>query len=189
MMPQIVLDREKTCCFTGHRSKDLPAQGRKDSLGMIMLESMICTEINKAAAAGCDTFVSGMADGIDIICAGIVYDMMKHGRDIRLVCAVPYPGQRDEHLSADNVYLYDMLVNNCPVVTVSESFHQGCYRERNLFMVENSSRLIGVCRYKENGSGTMQTINFARKAGLCCRVIDLDKNTFLYAPQSFPYSG
>lgn len=189
MTPQIAFDRDKTCCFTGHRSKDLPDLGSKDSLGMKILESLIYFEIYKAVSDGYDTFISGMADGIDIICAGTVYDLMKQGRKIRLVCAVPYPGQRDEHLTVDNAYLYDILVNKCPTVVISDRYRQGCYRERNLFMVNNSSRLIGVCKHKEKGSGTMQTINYARKAGLCCRVIDLDKNNYLYAAQQYPQNG
>ena len=47
-------------------------------------------------------------------------------------------------------------------------------------MVENSSRIIGVIKEKPFGSGTLQTINMAKRAGLEMKIISLEKNPHLY---------
>ena len=47
-------------------------------------------------------------------------------------------------------------------------------------MVEHSSRLIGVIKEKAKGSGTLQTINMAKRAGLTLNIICLDDNTVFY---------
>ena len=47
-------------------------------------------------------------------------------------------------------------------------------------MVENSRRIIGVIKDENTKSGTFQTINMAKKAGLELNIIYLDKNPVFY---------
>ena len=145
----ISIIREKTCCFSGHRNKDLPFGGDRSSLGMRNLVSTIQLAIEDAVKAGCDTFISGMADGVDMICAESIHDMIEYGRKLRLICALPYREQIREMTSLRDKYIYRMLTSRYPCVTVSLEYDKGCYRLRNSFMVEHSSKLIAVLRQKE----------------------------------------
>ena len=174
------IDRARTCCFTGHRTKDLPFGGDRHSLGMRNLVSTIYMTIDETVKEGYNTFISGMAEGIDLICADIVSQLISKGADINLICAVPYAGQIRELRSPRNVCLYEALTSRFPTVMLSRHYYPECYRERNLFMIRHSSKLIGVYKYKPRGSGTMQTIRFARAEGLDCRIIRLDKNNSFY---------
>lgn len=180
MMYEADFVKEKTCCFAGHRSRDLPFGGDMDTYGMKILKSVICFEILQAVSAGYDTFITGMSDGVDMICAESVHEMICAGKALRLFCAIPYAGQGSEMKSARAAYLYGIITSRYPAMVLREHYVTGCYKERNQFMVDNSSRLIAVCKHKDSGSGTMQTINLARRAGLDCRVIDLDSNPHFY---------
>ncbi|SDB42166.1 Uncharacterized SPBc2 prophage-derived protein YoqJ [Ruminococcaceae bacterium FB2012] len=175
------IDRAKTCCFTGHRLKDLPFGGDRHALGMRNLVSTLYLTITETVKEGYDTFISGMSDGIDLICADIVCQMISKGEKLDLICAVPYAGQIREMRSPRSAYLYEALTSRFPTVVLSRNYHPDCYKERNQFMVDHSSKLIGVYRHKSRGSGTMQTIGMARRAGLSCRIIRLDSdNTFYF---------
>ena len=56
-----------------------------------------------------------------------------------------------------------MIIESCDnIVYVCDSYRKDCYRLRNQFMVDNSSRIIGVFKRKLRGSGTLQTINMAK---------------------------
>ena len=176
----IHFDRSKTCCFTGHRGRDLPFEGDRNKMGMKHLVSIIQLKIEEAAEDGYDTFISGMAEGIDLICAECVHGLISRGAKLRLICAKPYPKQEREIKSIRDKYLYSMLTELYPVIFVSRFYTKDCYKLRNIFMVERSSRLIGVYKDKEKGSGTMQTIRMAQNAGLDCRLIKLDGNPIFY---------
>ena len=73
------------CCFTGHRP---------ERLGMPEIEviSGLKKEIRQAIADGFQTFISGMARGVDLWAAEIVLALRDEGAAIRLICASPYQG-------------------------------------------------------------------------------------------------
>lgn len=173
-------DRAKTCCFTGHRSRDLPFGGDTSKYGMRILISTLYLAIHETVEEGYDTFISGMSDGIDLICADIVAQMIGRGKKLNLICAVPYAGQVREQINTRSTYIYKTLTAGFPTVTLSRRFYRGCYRNRNRFMVDHSSKIIGVYKYKPRGSGTSQTLRLAEKAGLECRIIRLDVPNLFY---------
>ena len=73
------------CCFTGHRP---------ERLGMPEAEviSSLKKEIRTAIADGFQTFISGMARGVDLWAAEIVLALRDEGAAVRLICASPYRG-------------------------------------------------------------------------------------------------
>lgn len=182
MSELIQFDRSRTCCITGHRSKDLPFKGDLNSTGMRNLISTIYLAISEISREGCDTFISGMADGTDLICAEIISQMIDDGAKLRLICVVPYAGQIKEHRRPRNAYIYKALTTHFPTVVLSREYFPQCYKNRNMFMVRHSSRLLGVYKPKIKGSGTLQTIRLAEKAGLNCRIIRLDKDSAFRQP-------
>lgn len=176
-------NRKTTCCFTGHRSRDLPFGGNLHKQGMKCLVSSLQMLIIEAINDGYKTFISGMSDGVDLICAQLVLEAARSERygQIRLVCALPYAQQYREMVSALDKYKYSLLLNDCDEkVVVSVAGNRDRYKLRNQFMVDNSSRIIGLLKEKKCGSGTLQTVNMAKRAGLEMKIISADRNPQLY---------
>ena len=177
-------DPAVTCCITGHRNKDLPFGGDESKAGMKRLLSMLYLKITEAYKEGYRTFISGMAEGVDLQCAKIISELISRGEmpGAGLVCAIPYKEQSDELKRTIDKYIYSCVLSQCAqAVVVSERKNKERYRLRNKFMVDNSTRIIGALKNKKSGSGTLQTINFAKKAGLDMKIIMLDENPLLYA--------
>lgn len=182
-------DRLHTCCFTGHRSRDLPFGGDMRKQGMKCLASSLQLLIVEAIADGYNTFISGMSDGIDLICAQLVLEVARSGQygDIKLICALPYREQYSEIVTTLDKYKYTVIADACnEKVIISEKSDRDRYKKRNQFMVDNSSRVIGVIKDKQFGSGTLQTVNMAKRAGLEIKMISLEKNPHLYIDTDQP---
>ncbi|MBO5447945.1 MAG: DUF1273 family protein [Ruminococcus sp.] len=180
---QFVCDRSATCCITGHRRRDLPFGGDMRTQGMKCLVSMLDLLCEEAYRDGFRTFISGMAEGVDLTCAKLIREKICSGRypGMRLVCALPYKEQYKEISDPLDGYYYSMIIGDCDEkVVVSCRNDRQRYRLRNQFMVDNSSRIIGAYKRKERGSGTLQTINMAKKSGLDLQIISLDGNPLLY---------
>ena len=107
--------RKRPVVFTGHRNRDLPFSGDRSKQGMKCLVSSLQMYIEKAVNDGFDTFISGMAEGVDLICAEIVYNLItRKGMNLNLVCAVPYKDQgTKELLNPIDQYVYSMISRDC----------------------------------------------------------------------------
>ena len=77
--------RQHRCCFTGHRPEKLNRSEDEVIRGLKK-------EIRTAIADGFETYISGMARGVDIWAAEIVLAFRDDGAAIRLICASPYQG-------------------------------------------------------------------------------------------------
>ncbi len=181
MDKRVFWDSNKACCFTGHRNKNLPFHGNREQYGMKCLVSTIQLYIEQAIKSGYNTFISGMANGIDLICAEIVFNLIaRQNHDIKLVCAIPYKNQDNELKSPIEKYVYNLITQNSDVIYINEHHSKDCYQKRNQFMVDNSSMIIGVYSSSDKRSGTMQTINMAKKAKMKLQLINLDDNPIFY---------
>ncbi|WP_296790896.1 SLOG family protein [Ruminococcus sp.] len=176
-------DKASTCCFTGHRRRDLPFEGDISKQGVKNLISTVHLLCHEAYGRGIRTFITGMAEGSDIICGSVIMDLM-HSEDhpgIELICALPYEDQIREIKLPKDRYIYSLLLRMASAVVVTgNADDSGRYRRRNKFMVDNSSELIAIYKEKQRGSGTLQTINMAKRNGLDMHVIELDKNPQFY---------
>ena len=173
-------DRSKTCCFTGHRPEKLFPGASLQSVPVRRLLSIIALHINTALEMGCDTFISGMARGIDIWAANLVIDMRRRHPDIKLICAVPFPGYADPFLGIDKWHYNTIIEQADKTLYTAEHYSRGSMSIRNRFMVDNSSRLIGVVDDMQSGTG--QTIRYARRQGVDCDIIWLkDAAPMLFA--------
>ena len=165
-----MLNKNTTVCFSGHRSERLPKS--KDELDELSI--LIYEEIDKAVNDGFDTFIFGACYGFDLMCAEMVLlrQMVVKQSDpkcIRLIAAVPFKEQSAKW-SKRNQELYLNIISKCDeVITISAKFSMNCYRKRNRYMVDNSSRLI--CYYDGCSSGTGNTVNYAKQQG--CEIINL----------------
>lgn len=151
--------REKTCCVFGHRDSP-PSEAA-------LLSLRLSAEIMKAFKAGCTRFISGMAQGTDLIFAENVLIVKKYFPQIELVAAISHRGllrSRDEE--------FQRLIKQCDRVAVlSEHYYPGVKGARTRWMLKNSCRLIAVWDYKEHGA-VFRAIDRAVKMGLTVQDIE-----------------
>ena len=67
---------EKTCCVTGHR--DIP------EARIAYVEQELRREVEEAIAEGYTRFISGFAEGVDLMFAAIVAEQMEHRPELFL---------------------------------------------------------------------------------------------------------
>lgn len=147
--------RQHRCCFTGHRPNKLDySEGE--------IKSLLEMAIDNAISDGYVTFITGMAEGVDIWAAEIVLEKKKDNKDLHLICAVPHPGF-EKRRSKYETERYENIINNADyVTTISDNYYRACYQKRNIWMVNHSSLVIAV--FNGTASGTKNTVDYARKS-------------------------
>ena len=161
--------RGVTCCISGHRPDKLPF-GWCDERAYQGLKQALRSEIIKSARCGYRYFISGMAQGVDTWAAEEVIRLRQSGFDVRLVAALSCP-QQDRHWPQKARIRFSELLSKADEIhIISERYTPFCMGARNLWMVENSSRLIAV--FGGGQSGTANTIRHARRFGLEIILID-----------------
>ena len=166
----------KVCCFTGHRPAGLPFGNNELSPDAERLKKALRIELVAKIKDGCETFITGCAQGADIICGELILELKKEEYPfIRLICATPYRGQADrwsrEWQDRYRVLLKaaDEIVEVCPHYTAS------CFHQRNRYMVDHSTDVIAVYNGEESG-GTAYTIKYA---------IERNKNLVIFNVQTW----
>lgn len=157
-----LIDCKRRCAFTGHRPEKL-----KQAEEYII--SALYAEIQYAIADGFDTFISGMARGVDIWAAEIVLRLRNEGASIQLICACPYKGFEDRWSATWKSRYRSILQASNQIVYISPKYSPDCFQKRNIWMVDHSSRVIAV--YNGLPGGTRNTIKYAQKQGIDCHNI------------------
>lgn len=150
------------CCFTGHRP---------ERLGMPEAEviSSLKKEIRTAITDGFQTFISGMARGVDLWAAEIVLALRDEGAAIRLICASPYQGF-EARWSQNWQERYRRVLERADLVRfICPEYSRECFQMRNEWMVDHSARIIAV--YNGGPGGTRNTVEYARKKQICIALI------------------
>lgn len=98
------MKENETCCFTGHRPMKLPFGADESHPKCNQLKSILRTEIERLITEHrvC-RFITGMALGIDQICAEIVLDLKEKYPQIMPECAIPYEGQATREYLDDKI--------------------------------------------------------------------------------------
>ena len=149
----INITREKTCCFTGHRPEKL--KGKESTI-----IKNLSKEIEKAICEGYDTFISGMAPGVDIWAAEEILRMKESGQNIRLVCSVPFENVEKNRSEKDKEVFRDVIERCDETVYICKKYARWCFLARDRWMVDNSARVIAV--FNGAHGGTEYTVNYAR---------------------------
>lgn len=153
------MDKEHTCCVTGHR--DIPA----DKIQYVQMQ--LHQELLQAIQSGYTHFISGFAAGVDLIFARIVTDL-KSKYPIALEAAIPYPGR----MNTPNE-VFQSLLKECDIVKVhTGQYSKNCYMVRNRYMVDCSALVIAVHDGRKSG-GTAATIRYAHRMERDIREIKL----------------
>ena len=151
--------RETTVCFSGYRPKKF---NYSDPVMLENISIKLATAIFILIDKGCGTFLFGGAPGFDILAARSVNHAKTIKKDVDLICVLPY---KDFYLSDefDDFWRrqYSNIITKCDdVITINEHYRQGCYMDRNKYMIDNSSQLI--CLFNGTKGGTYNTIEYAK---------------------------
>ena len=154
--------RKTTCCFTGHRPESL----RRSSDDIkVDLEN----EIIHSIQAGYNTFITGMAAGVDLWAGCIVVRLRDRFPDLKLIAAVPYAEFR-EMWSADWQEKYDRILAAANYTEIlADRYKPDICQLRNKWMVDHSAKVIAVYNWK--AGGTRNTISYAKKNGVSVQYI------------------
>ena len=165
-------DREKTCCFSGHRPTKLPWIQNEDDEKCIALKAEIASRLDGFYAGGYRIFMCGMAIGCDTYFAEEVLKLRKKHGDVRLIAVVPCADQ-DSHWTKAQRARYRRLLDECDDIRVlRETYSPDCMMKRNTYMVDRSS-LLYAC-YSGKPGGTMKTILYATRQGLDVILSDIE---------------
>lgn len=146
--------RLRRCAFTGHRPEKLGIPQEK-------VRKLLRCAIEQAYADGFNVFVSGMARGVDLWAADIVLSLREKYPDIKLMCAVPFPGQELRWAAKQKNEYQRILASADHSIVICPEYYEGCYQTRNEWMIDHSSRLVAVWNGKPSGTGN--AVRYARK--------------------------
>lgn len=157
-------DKEKTCCFTGHRPEKLPWGDNESDPRCIDLKTRIADAVRAAYSGGKRHFISGMAAGCDLFFCEACLELREERQDVTVEAAIPWDGQSDawpEPLRRR----YSRLVEDCDFYTlVQQHYTPECLMKRNRYMVDSSTLLIAA--YNGRPGGTMNTMLYAMRQGV-----------------------
>ena len=151
------IDIKHACSFTGHRPEKL--EMAEDEV-IAWLEK----QIRKAVDDGYTDFISGMQRGVDIWAAEIVFNLILDGAKIHLICACAWDGMEKGWDPEWRSRYASLLIASDKTVYVSNVPGRESFLERDRWMVDHSSRLIGV--YTGAPGGTEKTVCYAKEKGL-----------------------
>ena len=164
------MDREHSCCFTGHRPDKLPWGTDERDPRCAALKLRLTAALHSAYSAGFRHFICGMARGSDLYFAEGVLALRQERPDVTLECARPCESQADSWPAAER-QRYQSILDRCNFETlVQHHYDRFCMIRRNHYMVDHSSRIIAVYDGVPKG-GTAQTLAYALKNGLVCDII------------------
>lgn len=148
--------REKTCCFTGHRS--IPS-GERRELARRLEETIL-----RLYRRGVRYFGAGGALGFDTLAAQAVLSLREECPGIRLILVLPCPSQTKGWKPEDAAEYERIKSQADKVVYTSQEYTQGCMYKRNRHLVDHSG--VCVCYLTKDSGGTAYTVRYARTHGL-----------------------
>ncbi len=146
-------NNSKTIAFTGHRSNRITMDSE-------ILVSHLERLITAYYKHGYRVYMTGMAQGFDLITAEAVLRLKTFHKDIQLVCVVPFIGQANRFTNEDKSRYDTTMERSDKTIYISERYYQGCFHRRNDYLVDNSDILITYFDGESKG-GTYYTVKRA----------------------------
>lgn len=163
-----------TVCFTGHRPQNLPFGFNEEDPRCIRMRRMLARKTEELILQqGATHFISGMAIGVDMICAEIVLELREKYPHITLECAVPCKSQPNKWSDSMKERYYSILERSDEVTFIQENYTPDCMHKRNRYMIECADIVIAVWDGKPSGAG--YTVNYAKEKGRKVYVLNPDK--------------
>ena len=159
------MERNTTCCFTGHRPDKLPWGTNEERKDCLALKAELDQALERAYEAGFRHYISGMARGADLYFAEAVLKLRSRHPDVTLEAARPCETQADAWPASER-QRYEEILNRCNYETlVQHTYDRWCMMRRNRYMVDRSARIIAVYDGVPKG-GTAQTLTYRGKRRL-----------------------
>jgi len=164
-------DLYHSCAFTGHRPEKLPWGTDEKDPRAEEVAGKIKGYIEKLhTEKGVVRFVSGMAEGTDMMAAEAVLELKKQGFEIFLECAVPDEDfVRSMPAPSRNRYLRIISASD-GVTFVCEEPDEMSAEKRNRYLADSCQYLIGV--FSGEPGGTAYTLGYAKSLGRNMIIID-----------------
>ena len=161
---------EKIACFTGHRPFGLPWGYDETKESCLKFKKDLFVILRNAVLYGIETFLTGMAEGFDMIAAETIIELKKEFPNIKLIAVIPCKDQ-EKNWKPSQQERYWKIIGHCDEKTsLAERPARECFNERNLYMVQHSN--ICIACWNGKPSGTYNTIKFAKENGCKIRIID-----------------
>lgn len=158
----------KSVCFSGHRRLKISKEMK------LFLYYKICELVEN----GCDNFYAGGALGWDMLCEETIINLKKEKYPhIHLNLILPCPPEEQTlKWSQKDIKRYQNIISQSDYIfTVSDSYYDGCMKERNELMLKLCDCLVCYFNPKRFASGTGQTVRMAEKKGI--RIFNLFNDT------------
>ena len=149
-------NKERTCCFTGHRK--IPSEQYKYIVGRLR------NELIQLIESGIIYFGTGGALGFDTLAAQAVLLSKADYPQIKLILVLPCREQTRGWMHGDIKIYEDIKASADKVVYTSEHYDQGCMFNRNRHLADNSG--VCICYLTEPTGGTAYTVRYAKSKGL-----------------------
>lgn len=150
-------NKSRTAAFTGHRMNRISIE--ETELSTLLSSAIVHSYLN-----GYRFFLSGMAEGTDLLAAEEVLRIKEFCPDVELHCIIPFRGQ-PERMSVKNKSRYDRILSGADdEICLSERYYNGCFFRRNDYLIDNSTQLIAYYDHVPQG-GTYYTVKNAQARG------------------------
>ena len=168
------MDRETSCCFTGHRPDKLPWGTNELDERCVRLKARLQQAVEEAYDSGMRHFICGMAKGGDLYFAEAVLHLRSTQPGVTLEAARPCQSQAYGWSEAEQSR-YQAILEQCDYETlVQHSYDRGCMQRRNRYMVDHSGLVIAVYNGEPKG-GTAQTLAYAMSKGVRTHILYLEE--------------
>lgn len=153
----------KTVAFSGHRTDEaIDNFSYRDIFCEFNDKIMRC--IFDLHERGYRYFITGGADGFDLIAARALMYMQRHMTpEIKIIAVIPHEEQSKNYDRAYQLQYQRLMCAANEVRYISKKYYDGVYLDRNKYMLIHSSVL--VCYYNGKRGGTMHTVNRALRLG------------------------
>ncbi len=152
------MTKPSTCFFSGHRI----LEKKEAQLMKSLLREEILNKINDGVAR----FIAGGAIGFDALAAEQVIDIKKDYPDVKLVLYLPCKNHFSKWTKKDIERFNEIKQQADEIKYIYEGkYISGCMQMRNNTMVKDSDCGI-VYLAKRRGSGSAQTVKFAKEKGI-----------------------
>ena len=151
------------CAFTGYRPAKLPFGYDEECPLALDFRKRLRETIEILILQGYRHFISGGAQGMDIMAAETVLDLQKRYPDVTLEMAIPFEGQAGRWPESYRAR-WRRCVESADVVTVlSHEYTKSCLFARNRYLVTQADLLLACYDGKEGG--TKHTVEYAQCSG------------------------
>lgn len=140
---------QRICCVTG------PRDISDDKMDYVTKE--LRAKVAQAIKEGFTVFLSGFADGVDLLFAEVIVEEKTRHSELSLEAAISYRNR----LSVKDEKLQRLLAACDEVYVQQERYAPNCLLNRNRYMISRSQRIIAVYDGSERG-GTAFSIRYAR---------------------------